>query len=360
MINTKTESYAIVIPSLNPDKRFLNFMTSIKEEILLNKSININIIVVNDGTNLEFIHFYDEAQKILEFTLLTHATNLGKGRAIKTAINHILLTFPNIQGILFADCDGQHLAKDCFSCIEAAIQNPDSLVLGIRDFSESGIPLKNKTGNILTKHIFHFLCGIKVQDTQTGLRVLPKQFLIPLLNVKGERFEYEMYMLLATKEFDIPIFQQPITVIYKKDEYTSHFNPIIDSIKIYSIFLKFIFSGLSSFGIDIFLFALFINLFQNQESYILLATLFARLFSSIYNYFINRKIVFKVNQSFSTFFRYYFLVVFQAITSGFFVTYLCRFFPNLETLIKIPTDLLLFLFSFFIQQVWVFGKRKQS
>jgi Glycosyltransferases involved in cell wall biogenesis len=353
-INSSPE-YIIVIPSLNPNQRFLDFMIALETEHKRNNNLSIAIIVVNDGTSTELLHFYDEANEIYPFMLLTHATNLGKGRAMKTAINHILNHYPNTKGVLFADSDGQHLAKDCFNCINAATQHPDALILGVRDFSDENVPAKNKAGNIITRNVFHFLCGIKVSDSQTGLRVIPHNFLRSLMNIQGERFEFEMHMLLATKDYHIPIIEVPITTVYEqKENYSSHFNPITDSFKIYSIFIKFIFSGISSFLVDSLLFLLFIHLLRFGDSYILLATIVARFFSSIYNYFLNQKIVFKSNNGINSLFKYYSLAVVQAVISGICVTYFYKVIPFSELAVKIPVDLLLFLFSYRVQQSWVF------
>jgi len=358
MVNSEKKEFALVIPSLNPDQRFLNFILSLKSEFQTHPEFEIHIIVVNDGTSEEHLHFFDDAHDIYPFTLLHHATNLGKGRAIKTAINHILLVFPDICGVLLADCDGQHLAEDSFTCLKASYKYPESLILGVRDFHDKIVPRKNKYGNLLTRKIFHFLCGIKVSDSQTGLRVLPNQFLRSLMNVQGERFEFEMYMLLATRDYQIPIHEQSITTVYEKENYTTHFNPIKDSIRIYSIFLKFIFSGLSSFVLDALLFILFINLFDSWDSYIIIATILARFFSSIYNYFMNQKVVFKANNGLLGLLKYFSLVIVQAFISGFCVTYLYKQISAPELFLKIPVDLILFLFSFYIQQTWIFKKKK--
>ena len=359
MQSKNSPEYIIVIPSLNPDQRFLDFMLSLKTEITSNCSFSIDIIVINDGTNPELLHFYKEAQDIYPFTLLTHATNLGKGRAMKTAINHVLNFYPDIKGVLFADSDGQHLATDCFKCIQLSNQYPDDLILGVRDFNDRNIPTKNKLGNIITRNVFHFLCGIKVSDSQTGLRVIPQNFLEPLMNTQGERFEFEMYMLLATKDFQISIQEQAITAVYEKESYTTHFNPIRDSLKIYAIFLKFLFSGISSFLLDSMLFLLFINLLHGQQSYIIIATFLARGFSSIYNYMVNHHLVFKSDNKIGGLIKYYTLVIIQAFISGYLVTQLFHVIVLPEIFIKIPVDLCLFLLNFYLQQTWVFKGSKK-
>lgn len=88
------------------------------------------------------------------------------------------------------------------------------------------------------------MTGMNVSDTQTGLRVIPMSQLPKLLTVKGERYEFEMNMLLEAKENNIPICEVSIATIYLDENQSSHFDVIRDSIKIYKVFFKYIFSSL--------------------------------------------------------------------------------------------------------------------
>src|SRR5699024_778674 len=111
-------------------------------------------------------------------------------------------------------------------------------------------------GNVLTKKIFSFASGLSLSDTQTGLRGIPYAFMKHLMNVSGERFEYEMNMLLECKVKNVQIEEVNIETIYIEQNSSSHFNPVLDSVKIYTVFLKYTFSSLTSFGLDILLFTI--------------------------------------------------------------------------------------------------------
>lgn len=345
----KFKEVAIIIPAYKPDERL---------KILVDKLIEENfenIIVVNDGSGDTGKNVFDYLENLKECIVLNHAVNLGKGRGLKTAFNYFLNHFNNNVGVITVDADGQHLVQDIKKIANKLLENPTHLILGARNFSIKNIPFRSRFGNIITKFVFNFATGIKITDTQTGLRGIPTYFVKNLLTVSGERYEFEMNMLLECKEQGIPIKEVGIETVYINDNESSHFNPLLDSIRIYSLFFKYIFSSLSSFAIDILLYSLFIFLLKgaSPENYIVAATIMARVISSLYNYLFNKNIVFKSNNR-HTLLKYYFLSIFQMLISAFLVQSIFKFVGEGEVVIKILVDTFLFVLSFVVQREWVF------
>lgn len=222
----------IVIPSYEPDDRLLTLLSSLRDYGFE------DIVLVDDGSGMEYRHYFDEAQKKYDCKILRHHVNMGKGRALKDAFNYLLNSEKDMLGCVTADSDGQHTAQDIRKCMDIMILNKQSLVLGCRDFSSEDVPEKSRFGNNLTKNIMKILYGVDVSDTQTGLRGIPRDFMKKLVNVDGERFEFETNMLIATKK-NCNIIEVPIETIYdSKENHQTHFNPIKDSIRIYKIFGK--------------------------------------------------------------------------------------------------------------------------
>ena len=193
------------------------------------------------------------------------------------------------------------------------------------------------------------------------------------LTTKGERFEYEMNMLIDCAEDKIPLREVPIETVYIEENASSHFHPVLDSIKIYAVFGKFLFSSVSSFLVDIIMFTMLSwvlrlaapELLTTDVPHIkityaiLIATAAARVISSLWNYLLNRKLVFQSKANGAvTLVKYYALAVVILFLSAQGVS----FFTNLtgwnSTVVKIPIDMLLFLISFPIQKHWVFKKEK--
>ncbi len=358
------EKIAVIIPALDPNER----MVSLVRE--LHDGGYVNIILVDDGSTIPNRRYFKECKEKYGCKIIRHVVNFGKGIALKSAFNYILEHRPDLLGAVTVDCDGQHVPSDIDTCAKMTYENPEKLILGCRHFDDKDIPLRSRFGNKATRQIIRLLCGIRVSDTQTGLRGLPTPLIREhFANVKGERFEYEMNMLLAAKEYQIPILEFPMETIYLEKNESSHFNPFLDSIRIYKVFLKFMLSSLSSFFIDIFMYWILGYMlrpiisdrlllpFFDLSVLILMRTVISRLASSLFNFFINKNQVFK-NDSNSPILivKYYSLVVVQLFLSAFLVNHLLTFIAY-STLRKCIIDTLLFTVSFQIQREWVFKKK---
>jgi len=346
----------VVIPSLEPGDRFLQLLENLqtclhKKE---NSNIQANILIVDDGSGAEYSHIFEQAKKQYNCIVLRHAVNLGKGRALKTAFNHYLNEYPDHHGIVTADSDGQHAANDIVKCINA-LEYDNALILGCRDFDGKNIPKKNRIGNKLTRSIFSFLCGIKVTDTQTGLRAIPNELVKTMITIPGERFEYEMNMLVECGNRKLGIREVQIETIYLDGNKGSHFNPVLDSIRIYKTFIKYVISAFSSFLLDIALFAVLTFITKDiLLAYILISTIIARVISSFYNYQVNKNIVFADNRGRNTLVKYYGLAVSIMLASGVLTTLLFNASFLNEVGSKILVDTFLFLVSYYVQKKWIF------
>ncbi|MBO5057590.1 MAG: bifunctional glycosyltransferase family 2/GtrA family protein [Lachnospiraceae bacterium] len=344
----------VIIPSYEPDEKLIKLLGDLRDEGFK------HLLLVDDGSGEAYRHFFEQAKSDFDCDVMHHAVNLGKGRALKTAFNYVLQKFPDAPGCITADSDGQHSPECILACAEALLEHPDALIMGCRCFDKENVPARSEFGNKCTRVVMKYLAGVSVSDTQTGLRGIPAFFMKELLSVKGERFEFETNMLIETKADKIPIIEVPIQTIYIEENKTSHFNPIKDSIKIYMIFGKFLFSSLSSSVVDLVLFSMFCYLLKGRQwgsiTYLTAATVFARVLSAIYNYSLNYKVVFQSKSSLpSTMARYFLLAVVQMSLSAFLVNKLYPLFGGAEVLVKIPVDVLLFFISFFIQREFVYS-----
>ncbi len=357
------EKIAVIIPALDPDDRMITLVSELRGAGF------IRIILVDDGSEIKNRKYFKVCKEDYGCHIIRHVVNFGKGIALKSAFNYILEYCPDIAGAVTVDCDGQHILKDIDTCARLTYEHPDHLILGCRQFDDSEIPLRSRFGNRVTRQVIRLLCGIHVSDTQTGLRGLPTPLIREhFANVKGERFEYEMNMLIAAKEYQIPIEEFPIDTIYLENNESSHFNPFIDSIRIYKVFLKFMLSSLSSFAIDICLYWLLGYIlrpvipddvllpFGDMSVLILVRTVISRLASSLYNFFMNKNQVFKNDsRSPKIIGKYYILCVAQLLLSALLVNNLLTFITY-STLRKCIIDTLLFAISYQIQREWVFKK----
>lgn len=263
------------------------------------------------------------------------------------------------------DDDMQHKAEDIAKCCKEMEKNGIA-VFGARSFKGKEIPPKSRIGNNITSFTFRFFCGIKITDTQTGLRAIPKSYL-PILNeVKGDRFEYETNMLLAMKENGLSFTELPIETIYDDNNSGTHFRPFRDSFKIYTVILKYIASSLLATVIDLTGFTLLNLLLPDSMEdgiRIFTATACARIISSVVNYTINRRKVFKSSGRLrSSLIKYYILSVCQIALSYGLVHLITAVSETersfIQTVYKMAVDMLLFFICFVLQREWVFKEDK--
>lgn len=349
----------IVLPSLNPDEK-LNMVV----DGLLAAGFT-DIVIVNDGSDEQHMEPFLKADSHKEVTLLTHEVNKGKGRALKTAFSYVIENRTGTAGVVTVDGDNQHTAHDIKACADKMIEQKDKVILGCRDFGKKNVPFKSRFGNNSTSMVFRLFCGIKISDTQTGLRAIPYQYLPLMCETEGERFEYETEMLFTFKKNHIEFLEVPIDTVYIEENASTHFNPIKDSLKIYRIIFKFLFkyslSAGASFLIDYGLYTLLIFLMGDKVERSLrlfIAVFLARVVSSLFNYIVNRKAVFQSDASVGkSVAKYYALCVVQTSLS-FGIVYLfsslCSAGSVFEVVLKPIVDIVLFMLSFQIQQKWVF------
>lgn len=333
----------VIIPAYEPDERMLNAIREIKEQT------DYNIIVVNDGSSNEKSGLFIEAS--VNAALICHGCNKGKGRAIKTALSAIQKKKENCI-IVVADADGQHKTEDIIRVAEAAADNRSKLVLGCRKFTGK-VPFRSRFGNSITRGVFRLVSGRKLSDTQTGLRGFSEKLIPLLLKTKGERYEFEMNVLLECAAHGIGFYEVPIETVYINNNEGSHFDPIKDSFIIYKDILKFAFSSFSSFIID---YCLYSAIFIASGS-LLAANICSRTISSVFNYSMNKRFVFgQKGRSVSSALKYFGLCLFILISNTIILKLLCTYLIPNALIAKIITEVLLFFISWTAQKQFVFKK----
>lgn len=344
-MQSSSECRAVVlIPAYKPDERLVTLTKELTER-------SLRVMVVDDGGGEAFSALFACCREA-GARVAVHAVNLGKGRALKTGINAAMLAWPDLSGIVTADADGQHTVPDILRLIEAMDAHPDALVLGSREFT-GDVPFKSRWGNRITRAVYALASGVHVRDTQTGLRALPKASLAEMLRIDGERYEYEMNVLLKLRDMRLGVFEVPIETIYIDDNAGSHFNPVRDALRIYMVIFKYLFSSILSFAVDYALYWLCLGALSLSP---LLSYALARLVSSQVNYHLNKHAVFSGRGGKHSMAKYYALAVVQGLLGAGLVQLLPGVLPVSAAVVKIPVDLVLFAVSYLIQRDFVFGR----
>ena len=274
-----TPSVCVLIPAFNPDRALVTLVDGLRQAGF------DKLVVVDDGSEPRCRPVFDELEG--RCAISRHAVNLGKGRALKTGLNACYLRFPDAAGVVTADADGQHAIEDVARVARQLAAGATELVLGCRGFAGT-VPLRSRIGNALTRQVFALLVGRTISDTQTGLRGFPRAVIPELLRVDGERFEYEMNVLLETRTLALRVSEVPIRTIYVAGNRSSHFNPFLDSMRIYFQLLRFGMASAVTAAVDYLVFWSVLS-----RGGILPALVTARLVASLANFAVNRQLVFR-------------------------------------------------------------------
>ena len=341
-----------LIPAYEPDQH----MIALLQDLLQAGFISL---VVDDGSGEAYADLFRQAETFAD--VLHHPVNCGKGGALKTGFSYIQKTFGTNCIIVTLDADGQHTAADATKVCQYAEEHPDSLILGSRQLKES-VPLRSRFGNSITRHVYAASTGLRVHDTQTGLRAFHVGLLPQFLEISGERYEYEMNVLLECTRRNIPIREVPIATIYFDQNAASHFDTIKDSYRVYREILRFSASSLISFLIDYGLYIVF-SLLTTHVGFsgnVWISNISARVISAGANYTLNRKIVFHSKARLAKSAGQYFALAALILAGNTLVLSLlvdiCGWNRYLS---KICTEMLFFLLSWIVQRSLIFKNRNE-
>ena len=333
-----------LIPALNPTEDLIEVA---KE---LHGSGFSSVVVIDDGSTKPSQPVFDMLETLPFITVLRHAVNLGKGAALRTGLNHIYCGFSKSIGVVSVDSDGQHQPKDAARVADALRSSPSDLILGARTLRHD-VPTRSKFGNSLTCTLFKLLIGQRITDTQTGMRGIPRNFIPRLLRIEARGYEFELDMLFICKQSGLSIREVPIETIYIDNNRVSHFNPILDSMRIYFVLFRFTLAALSTALIDYLIFLLVYVVGHN----LIASQVIARVVAMFYNYFLVRSVVFYSKDRIRrTFPKYALLVLVSGTVSYLFIRLLSTYADLPVMPSKVAAETLIFLANFAIQRDFIF------
>ena len=337
----------VLIPAYEPDHKLVDLVISIRTA-----HARQLILLVDDGSGPDYADVFDTC-RALGCEVLTHLFNRGKGAALRTGFAHIASVFPG-QDVVCADCDGQHTTTDIDKVATVLHEHRTGVVLGSRQFA-GDVPTKSRFGNSMTRMVFGMLTGLRLQDTQTGLRGYPGWLLGWLGGIDGDRFEYELEVLLAAKREGLEIWEVPIETIYIAGNESSHFDPIRDSVRVYMPLLRFGLSSIGAFALDTVLFFAFMAVTGNLA----VSVVAARTISASVNFVTNRRFVFGSSGDRASSARSYASLVVGLMGANYALMRLLTGPASLPlALAKVLTEVTLFAISYQVQKRLVFRRER--
>ncbi len=339
----------VLIPAYEPDERLVRLVHDLR-----GAAPDLGVLVVDDGSGPAYATVLDAARHA-GAEVLTHDVNHGKGRALRTGFAHVLTHHPG-QDVVSADCDGQHSVVDVLRVAARVAQEPDTVVLGARLFVDD-VPLRSRVGNDLSRLLFRAVTGLHLQDTQT-LRGYPATALPWLLDVPGDRFEYELEVLLRARTDGHRVVEVPIATIYLDGNASSHFRPLHDSVRVMAPLVRFTASSLAANAVD----TVALLVLHALTGSLAASVVGARVLSASTNFLVNRHVVFRGGGR---------VALRTALTryAGLALAMLGASYLLLAALVhvgvpllaaKVATDLTLFVTSYGVQRSYVFVRHARD
>lgn len=310
------------------------------------------IVVVDDGSGAAFRAGFDRIEALPNVRVLRHHQNLGKGAALKTGIAWLQKALPGLAGVVTADADGQHHPDDIERVAQALAEQPDRLVLGARGF-EGRVPPRSRVGNALSRLVMRAVVGQRLADTQTGLRGIPARLLPHLLGIEANGYEFELEMLIAARRLSVAVWEVPVRTIYQDGNRASHFSPLVDSMKVWFVLLRFASVSLATAVLDNVVF----YLAWRRTGHILAAQIMGRVLAVAFNYWMVRRSVFYSRQRHRAVLpRYLMLVLILGTVSYGGIQLLAAKFGMHPVAAKLLVETVLFFANFAVQRLLIFDE----
>ena len=213
----------IVIPAFNPLQLFIPFVQKL---IMLQPK---KIIIVNDGSNVRYANIFEELATHSLCHIIQYEQNMGKGFAIKTALQYIVKNEKDFAGVLTTGADNQHKIEDIQKIVETKDLFSDGLIIGVREFRHKELPISNFLGNRVASMLFEFLFHKRLLDIQSGLRYIPRKEVFWVKKVSGQRFNFDTNMLIAAIRRKVPIYEVPIGEAKMKKNSFTYYDEILNT-----------------------------------------------------------------------------------------------------------------------------------
>jgi len=212
----------VLIPAYNEEKAVGQVVSRVRKIIE-------HVVVVDDGSKDATAQIAQDAGAVV----LRHQVNQGKGAALRTGFQYVL--DHGFDAVITMDSDGQHDADDIPEFLEAFKKMRSGIVIGSRMHDISTMPAIRKVTNRLTTFIGSHLVRHRLQDTQSGFRLISRDVL-RAVNLEADRYEMESELLVKASRAGFRIASVPIKTIYGDE--VSKINPVADTLRFFRLFFR--------------------------------------------------------------------------------------------------------------------------
>lgn len=221
------EHIAVLIPAY----KAADLLTKLIPEILTYVPSH-QILIVDDASEDDTITIC----RSFSITTIQHPINKGKGAALQSGFDYLIINMPKIKWIITMDADNQHSPDDLPLFAREAEKHPTiGIGIGHRSMNIKYMPLERILSNRLTSLILGLFCGIPVKDSQCGYRIYNTR-LLKCVQCIYNRFEMESEIIMKAAFMRFPITFIPIQTLYLNGP--SHISHLCDTVRWISTVIK--------------------------------------------------------------------------------------------------------------------------
>ncbi len=234
------KSLSIIIPFFNEGDRISENLYKVKKFLQKNKTINFEIIYVNDGSSDTSEEKVKEFKKKIKskksiIKLLNLRKNLGKGAALKYGVLKA-----NNTWILTTDIDLSVSLNQFKNWDKKGYINPQAkeIYFGSRELKNSVVKTKfyRKVLGSFFRMFYKFFLNVNLKDTQCGFKLYKKDIAKKIFSsLQSKKFEHDLEIVLLAKKNDYSIVELPIKWVHKPG---SKLHIIFDPIKMFFGIIK--------------------------------------------------------------------------------------------------------------------------
>lgn len=212
-----TERFAVAIPAFEA-------AASIATVVRRAQAMDVVVVVIDDGS----ADGTGDAARACGVPVLTNRVNLGKGRALKTAFDRLFAS--GYEAVVTIDADGQHPPEEMPKLLAPWREGAD-LVLGTRAHLYGAMGCVRRASNGTSSWLISHVAGAELPDCQTGYRLYTRR-LIETIGFPEPRFEAESAVLVRAVRKGFRVVGVPVRLDEADGRGTSHYRPVVDSLRI--------------------------------------------------------------------------------------------------------------------------------
>jgi len=204
-----------IIPALNAERTIARVVAEARRQIE-------PVVVVDDGSS----DATGEVARAVGAIVLRHDVNRGKGGALKTGFSWALEQ--GYDAVITLDADGQHLASEIPKFLE--MEDADLVIGGRAHLFEHMLP-RRRNANRFSAWCISMCSGVPITDSQSGFRRYSGR-LLRALKLHTDGFDLESEIIVLAGRRGLKIITIPIDLGFVDGISTSHFRPLVDTLRI--------------------------------------------------------------------------------------------------------------------------------